>query len=172
MKTKRGEWSGRVRLSSFLFCPLIVLCFSKWWITKMDCAKNREVFQTEKAVQSITQEPFQVSHLNDCIAIQNLQHTQFSKLKRCRLCLHPSRNMGHEENRRASLLGWEDESVLSSKANPGCILSETGCAKICCVFGFHYSSLQTHSQLTANTVSHPQCSSAVRLPPVLSAQEL
>lgn len=40
-----------------------------------------------------------------------------------------------------------------------------------CASGFRYSSLQTHRQLTANTVPHPRCSSAVRLPPVLSAPE-
>lgn len=171
-ETKCEEWFGRVGLRRFLFCLLIVLCFSKWWFTKMDCAKNGEVFQTAKWLQSITQESFQVSHLKDCISTQNLQHTRFPNLKRCRQCSHLSRNMGHEEeNRRALLLGWEDESVLSSKANPGCILSETGCAQICCVFGFHYSSLQTHPQLTANTVPHPWCSSTVWLPPVLSAQE-
>lgn len=28
----------------------------------------------------------------------------------------------------ALLLGWEDESALSSEPNPGCILMETGCA--------------------------------------------
>ncbi len=49
-ETKCGEWFGRVRLGRFLFCLLIVLCFRKWWITKMDCAKNGEVFQTAKMV--------------------------------------------------------------------------------------------------------------------------
>lgn len=34
--------------------------------------------------------------------------------------------MGWEQE--ALLLGWGDESALSSKANPGCILMETGCA--------------------------------------------
>lgn len=135
------------------------------------CQERGGIPTLKKRVQSITQESYQVSNLKDCIAIQNLQHTRFSNLKRSRQCSHLSRNMGREDNRRALLLGWEDESVLSSKANPGCTLSKTGCAQICCVFGFHYSSLQTHPQLTANTVPHPQCSSAVWVPPVLSAQE-
>lgn len=32
---------------------------------------------------------------------------------------------------------------------------QQNCAQICYVFGFHYSSLQTHPQLTANIVPHP-----------------
>lgn len=60
----------------------------------MDCARNGVVFQTAKWVQSITQESFQVSHLKDCISIQNLQHTRFSNLKRCRQCSHLSRDTG------------------------------------------------------------------------------
>lgn len=31
---------------------------------------------------------------------------------------------------------------------------QQNCAQICYVFGFHYSSLQTHPQLTANIVPH------------------
>lgn len=103
-------------------------------------------------------------------AVFLLRHKRFWNLKRCRQFSHSSRNMGREENTDL-LLGWEDESVLSSKANPACILSETGCAQICCVFGFHYSSLQTRRQLTPNTAAHPRCTSTVWLPPVISAQE-
>lgn len=85
--------------------------------------------------------------------------------------MYLSRNTGCEGKQKDLPLGWGDESVLSSRANPGCILSEAGCALICCASGFRYSSLQTHRQLAANTAPHPRCSSAVRLPPVLSAPE-
>lgn len=81
------------------------------------------------------------------------------------------RNTRKHRNQRALQLDWEDESVSSSKTIPGCIQSETGCSQISRVFGFHYSSLQTRPQLTANTPPHPQCSSTVWLPPVLSAPE-
>lgn len=60
----------------FLFCLLISLYFCKWWITKMDFAKNGEVFQTAKRVQSVSQESFQVSHLRECIYMQNLRSTR------------------------------------------------------------------------------------------------
>ena len=126
-----------------------------------------EVFQTDTQTKHHSRIIFQVSHLKDC----NFYTEYSAHSKRCRQCSHFSRNTVREENSRALLLGWEDESVLSSKANPGCILTETGCAQICCVLGFHYSSLQTHPQLPANTGPHPRCSSTVWLPLVLSAQE-
>lgn len=49
---------------------------------------------------------------------------------------------------------------------------QQNCAQICYVFGFHYSSLQTHPQLTANIVPHPWCSSKVWLPPGAKASDL
>lgn len=49
---------------------------------------------------------------------------------------------------------------------------QQNCAQICYVFGFHYSSLQTHPQLTANIVPDPWCSSKVWLPPGAKASDL
>ena len=130
----------------------------------MDCAKNGVVFQTAKMgtkhhsriIPSVTSKGLH-------FYTEFTAHTIF-KSEKVQTVFPFEQTPGREENTRALLLGWEDESVLSSKANPGCILSETECAQICCVLGFHYSSLQTHPQLTANTVPHPRCSSTVWLP--------
>lgn len=50
---------------------------------------------------------------------------------------------------KALLLGWEHESALSSKANPGCILMETGCAcpDMLCVWVPLFITLNTSSGL-------------------------
>lgn len=151
-------------LKSFFFFFLPPNC-KKWLQASLKCCSIQE------------------SHLKSCVSIRN-RSTQtilviwkgadsffFFRFVFFLFFLHLSRNTGCEGKQKDLPLGWGDESVLSSRANPGCILSEAGCAPICCASGFRYSSLQTHRQLTANTAPHPRCSSAVRLPPVLSAPE-
>lgn len=111
----------------------------------------------------------QVSHLKSCVSICTAQKIVKSEMVETVSTFEQKH--GTRRKQRATPLGWEDESVLSSKANLGCILSATGCAQERCVLGFHYSSLQTPRQLTANTAPHPRCTSTVCLPPVIWAQE-
>lgn len=136
-------------------------------ITKVNSAKNWGGIPYGKMGTSITHS-IQVSHLKSCISITA---QTILKSEKVQTVFTFEQKHGTWRKQTDLLLGWEDESVLSSKANPACILSETGCAQICCVFGFHYSSLQTRRQLTPNTAAHPRCTSTVWLPPVISAQE-
>lgn len=142
------------------------------WITKTQLCRKLSFLKLQNGYKGITEELLALSRLKRGISMWTLQHRRFSNLKRCRQFSHLSRERWDmEKTEGLLLLGWEDESVLSSKAKPGCILNKTGCAQMCCVFGFHYSSLQTHPQLAANTAPHPRCSSTVWLPPVYSAPE-
>lgn len=127
-----------------------------------------EVFQTAKWVQTSLQPSVSSEELGFYIECTAQKIVQSEKVETVSTFVQKH---GTWRKQRATPLGWEDESVLSSKANPGCILSETGCAQEHCVFGFGYSSLQTHRQLPANTVPHPRCTSTVCLPPVIWAQE-
>lgn len=63
------------------------------------------------------------------------------------LALEQRRGMWWKQ--KALLLGWEHESALSSKANPGCILMETGCAcpDMLCVWVPLFITLNTSSGL-------------------------
>lgn len=99
-------------------------------ITKVNSAKNWGGIPYGKMGTSITHS-IQVSHLKSCISITA---QTILKSEKVQTVFTFEQKHGTWRKQTDLLLGWEDESVLSSKANPACILSETGCAQICCVF--------------------------------------
>lgn len=105
-ETKCEEWFGRVRIGRLLFSLLTVLCFSKWWITKMVCVKNGEVVQTAKWLQSFPQESFQVSHLKRLhFYTEFTAHKIFRIWKGAGSVRIWAETQGREENRRALASG-------------------------------------------------------------------
>lgn len=92
-----------------------------------------------------------VSHLKSNISSQKSTGKKAKRWKsgKAQVALALEQKHGMWWKQKALLLGWEHESALSSKANPGCILMETGCAcpDMLCVWVPLFITLNTSSGL-------------------------